>query len=260
MPIVSWTPIRCAIDDLRAHAVGGGRQQRAVVRAQGRRVEQPGEPAEPADDLGALRPRDRGASSARRRCSPASTSTPAAAYVVAAPAPRPALVSTSAGSPEGSSVTGGSAHRLRRRRRPAPTARRRRAPRVRAARRRGRAAAACPTARPPAVGTGYTPSKQARHSRSFATPVAVDEALQRDVAQGVGADGAADLVDREPVRDELGAGGEVDAVEARPLDRRRGDPDVDLGGAGLAQHPDQGALGVAAHDRVVDDDEPLDPR
>ena len=30
-----------------------------------------------------------------------------------------------------------------------------------------------------------------------------------------------------------------------------------LGGAGLAQHPHQGALGVAAHDRVVDDDQPL---
>ena len=30
-----------------------------------------------------------------------------------------------------------------------------------------------------------------------------------------------------------------------------------LGRAGLAQHPDQGALGVAAHDRVVDDDQPL---
>ena len=30
-----------------------------------------------------------------------------------------------------------------------------------------------------------------------------------------------------------------------------------LEGAGLAQHPDLRALGVAAHDRVVDDDEPL---
>ena len=30
-----------------------------------------------------------------------------------------------------------------------------------------------------------------------------------------------------------------------------------LEGAGLAEHPDLGALGVAAHDRVVDDDEPL---
>ena len=30
-----------------------------------------------------------------------------------------------------------------------------------------------------------------------------------------------------------------------------------LAGARLAEHPDQGALGVAAHDRVVDDDQPL---
>ena len=30
-----------------------------------------------------------------------------------------------------------------------------------------------------------------------------------------------------------------------------------LEGAGLAQHPDLGALGVAADDRVVDDDQPL---
>ena len=32
---------------------------------------------------------------------------------------------------------------------------------------------------------------------------------------------------------------------------------MDLGGAGLAQHPHQGPLGVAAHDGVVDDDEAL---
>ena len=32
---------------------------------------------------------------------------------------------------------------------------------------------------------------------------------------------------------------------------------MDLGGAGLAQHPHHGALGVAADDRVVDDDQPL---
>jgi hypothetical protein len=32
---------------------------------------------------------------------------------------------------------------------------------------------------------------------------------------------------------------------------------VHLARAGLAQHPDQRALGVAADDRVVDDDQPL---
>ena len=56
---------------------------------------------------------------------------------------------------------------------------------------------------------------------------------------------------------QLGAGGEVDAVEARPAHGRRGDPHVHLERAGLAQHPDQRALGVAAHDRVVHHDQPL---
>ena len=41
------------------------------------------------------------------------------------------------------------------------------------------------------------------------------------------------------------------------LDRRRGDPHVDLRGAGGAQHADDLRGRVAAHDRVVDDDEPL---
>ena len=88
----------------------------------------------------------------------------------------------------------------------------------------------------------------------------LDHALERDVAEAVGADAGADLLLVEAVGDQLGAGGEVDAVEARPLHRRRGDPDVHLEGAGLAEHPDLRALGVAAHDRVVDDDELLAAR
>src|SRR4051794_37674348 len=79
-----------------------------------------------------------------------------------------------------------------------------------------------------------------------------DEAVQADVAERVGADRAADLLDVQPGRDQLGPGGEVDAVEARPFARRRGDRDVYRGRTRLAEHPDQGALGVAAHDRVVD--------
>src|SRR5690606_21385372 len=85
----------------------------------------------------------------------------------------------------------------------------------------------------------------------------LDHAVDGDVRQGVGAQGGADLVDRHAVGDEPGAGGEVDAEEAGPLHGRRGDPDVDLGRARLAEHADQGALGVAADDRVVDDDQPL---
>ena len=84
-----------------------------------------------------------------------------------------------------------------------------------------------------------------------------DQALLGDVAERVGVDRGPDAVEVEAVGDQLGAAGEVDAVEAGPLHRRRGDPHVHLEGAGLAQHPDQRALGVAADDRVVDHDQPL---
>ena len=49
----------------------------------------------------------------------------------------------------------------------------------------------------------------------------------------------------------------VDPVVAGVLDRRRGDPQVDLGGARVAQHLHDLPGRVAAHDRVVDDDQPL---
>src|SRR5262249_41098833 len=84
-----------------------------------------------------------------------------------------------------------------------------------------------------------------------------DQPGQRDIAEGVGTDRAADALGVQPAGDELSPGGEVDAVEARPLDRRRGDPYVYLQGAGLAQHADDGPLGVAAHDRVVHHHHPL---
>ena len=57
-------------------------------------------------------------------------------------------------------------------------------------------------------------------------------------------------------RDQFGAGGEVDAVEARPPYRRGGDPHVHLTGARLAEHGDQRALGGPADDSVVDHHEP----
>ena len=57
--------------------------------------------------------------------------------------------------------------------------------------------------------------------RPSAPSVASTSSLERDVAERVGVDGAADLVGGQPVGDQLGAGGEVDAVEARPLHRRR---------------------------------------
>ena len=75
--------------------------------------------------------------------------------------------------------------------------------------------------------------------------------------QRVAAQLARDLVDVAPVRDHLLARGHVDAVVAGVLDRRRGDAQVDLARAGVAQHLDDLARRVAAHDRVVDDDQPL---
>ena len=63
----------------------------------------------------------------------------------------------------------------------------------------------------------------------------------------------ADLLERVGRRDQLGLDLGVDAVEARVEDRRRADPDVDLGRAGLAQQADDLLGGRAPHDRVVDD-------
>src|SRR5450759_1486337 len=88
-------------------------------------------------------------------------------------------------------------------------------------------------------------------------PRRLDHRVLVEVAQAVGADAGADLLDLEAGGDQLGPGGEVDAVEAGPLHRRAGDANVDLGRPGLAQHPDLGALGVDTHDRVVDDHQAL---
>ncbi len=67
----------------------------------------------------------------------------------------------------------------------------------------------------------------------------------------------ADLLDLEPGGDELGPGGEVDAVEARHCTGGELNAHVHLGRPRLTEHPDLRTLGVAAHDRVVDDDEAL---
>ena len=83
------------------------------------------------------------------------------------------------------------------------------------------------------------------------------DAVEREVGERVGAEVLGDLVDRPLVGDHLLARRHVDAVVAGVADRRRGDPQVDLLGAGVAQHPDDLAGRVAADDRVVDDDEPL---
>src|SRR3984957_13056182 len=61
-----------------------------------------------------------------------------------------------------------------------------------------------------------------------------DEFVERNEAERVGPDRLADLLDRAVTGDELIARREVDAVEARPLHRRRRDPHVHLEGARLA--------------------------
>ena len=62
-----------------------------------------------------------------------------------------------------------------------------------------------------------------------------DQRVQRQVGQRVRADEVADLA-RPPHRSRSArAGWTVDPVEARPPDRRDSDPQVDLGGAGLAE-------------------------
>ena len=58
-------------------------------------------------------------------------------------------------------------------------------------------------------------------------------------------------------RDELGLDLGVDPVEARVVDRRGADPDVDLGRAGLAQQGDDLLGRRPADDRVVDDGQAL---
>ncbi len=95
---------------------------------------------------------------------------------------------------------------------------------------------------------------------AVALAVAADrlvDAVERQVGQRVGPELLGDLLDRAVVGDHLLARGHVDAVVAGMLDRRRGDPHVDLARARVAQHLHDLARRVAAHDRVVDDDEPL---
>src|SRR4051812_41109140 len=81
------------------------------------------------------------------------------------------------------------------------------------------------------------------------------DALDREIAERIGADELADLLDRARRRDQLGGDLGVDAVEARVVDRGGADPDVDLGGAGLPQQRHDLLGRGAADDRVVDDGE-----
>ena len=100
-----------------------------------------------------------------------------------------------------------------------------------------------------------------RHSRCSGIVGRRDQPVERDVAERVGADRARGSRRRR--------GRWRSARPGRRSRCRRSTATCTGGeemrtctssGAGLAQHPHQRALGVAAHDRVVDDDEPLAAR
>ncbi len=83
------------------------------------------------------------------------------------------------------------------------------------------------------------------------------EAVDRDEGQAVGADIFGHLLDAHPCGEQLGALGRVDPVEAAVPRRRRRDAHVHFAGAGIAHHLHDLEAGGAAHDRIVDQDDPL---
>src|SRR5262245_33810741 len=84
----------------------------------------------------------------------------------------------------------------------------------------------------------------------------LQHAFSRELAERVGADIAASVLDAMARSDQLLPRGCVDPVVAGPLDRRGRDPHVDLAGAGAPDHPHDLAARRSTHDGVVDDDHP----
>src|SRR5438105_5064553 len=83
------------------------------------------------------------------------------------------------------------------------------------------------------------------------------EPLEREVGERRRAEVPAGLLDAAAGGDQLVLVGEVHAVVALGDDRRRGDPYVHLGRAGVEEHRDDLPCRIPADDRVVDDDDPL---
>ena len=85
--------------------------------------------------------------------------------------------------------------------------------------------------------------------------------FHRHVGQGIRADRGThslnDVIWVKRVSHQFVGGGEVDPIKARPFHRRGRNADVDLGRSGVAKHLHQCALGVASHDGIVDNNEPL---
>ena len=84
-----------------------------------------------------------------------------------------------------------------------------------------------------------------------------DEMVEVEVRERVDTEVERDLADLHVGREQVGALAGVETVEARPAVRRRRHPEVHLGRARFAQQRDDLARRGAAHDRVVDDDQPL---
>src|SRR5262245_29699970 len=84
-----------------------------------------------------------------------------------------------------------------------------------------------------------------------------EDPADRQVAERVGTDEVARLIDRMGRGDELRLDGRIDAIEAGVIDRRRTDPDVDLARARAPEQLHDPLRGRAADDRVVDDDQAL---
>ena len=81
-----------------------------------------------------------------------------------------------------------------------------------------------------------------------------------EVGEAVDLEELADLLDRAVVGDQLFAGGEIDAVEARVTDRRAAHAEVDFLRAGAAEGPHLRARRRAADDGVFDDHDAACPR
>src|SRR5438034_2485794 len=81
----------------------------------------------------------------------------------------------------------------------------------------------------------------------------LQHAVERQVAKGVGGEVAADFLGVVARADQLLPRRGIDAVVARPLDRRRRDPHVHLARPGAPDHPHDLPARGAAHDGVVDD-------
>src|SRR5215813_1923421 len=81
----------------------------------------------------------------------------------------------------------------------------------------------------------------------------LEHAVQREIAERIGAEVPLDLLHLVAGPDELLARRRVDAVVARPLDGRGGDAHVHLAGARRPHHLDDLAARRPAHDGIVHD-------